>query len=403
MMELPAKFKDLKWHKIKVDLVSTINHKWSWLTIFQPIIKAVTLKTAESYGLEHIKNLNTIFFHLVNKPFNTKILEGSTCQLEIIFTRFKEREISLWREIFIKHISEEAGNRFILKSVSEIEHRESTTLLYQYTTLPSEGELCLNFLTPLAFNPPADRDRTFLGKDQFLKFINQRFYSLFGIEIHYTEGSDKWSLLPYYWHYSEVRHISLSHPGKIKYINGCTGKLYIKGRFKELLPYLILQEELHTGTKITYGRGYYKLHLEPISFYSTFPDKKEISAVIIDTLNKNDILDHDNINEKELANQLFQELKDNTYNPSPAIAFRGDSNILYEKYTFKDLIIQQYLLRLLEEPLNRVLQPTTIGYKKGISQKDIQELIDRAIKNGYEYIALFELESYYNAIQHESL
>lgn len=393
---------DLRWWRLRAKLLSLTHHSRSWLTVFQAIIKAVTTKTAELYELNELKNSNTIFFHIPDKSFNSKITEGTSFDLEILFTFLEEDHISLWRKIFIEYFKEEElSKRFILKATEDIEKRSLAELYKRYERLPEEGEICLEFLTPLAFTPLNKKERTCLTKEQFIKLLTERFRLLFGIEISYTGSEDLWTLLPYYWHYTEIRHESLSQPGRVKYINGCTGKLYIKGKWKDLLPYLILAEELHIGTKLTYARGYYRLHLEPVSFFNNFPDKRELISIIVETLQKTDTELSKETDEDRLADEIWSELKEKKYIPSAAIAFRAENNRVFEKLAFKDLIVHEYLLRLLEEPLNRSLEQTVLAYRKGISLKDGYELIQKAILDGYEYIAIFDLESFYPKIRHD--
>lgn len=395
---------DLSWWRLKAGLLSLIHHSRPWLTVFQAIIKAITIRTAELYNLPELKNSNTIFFHIPGKNFNARITEGTPVELEVIFTYMEKDHINLWRKTFIEYFQEEElSKRFLLRSTGDIETRTIHDLFKSYERLPQEGEICLEFLTPLAFSPPRKKERTILTQEQFIKLITERLKLLFAREIPYQSLEDDWRLLPYYWHYTELRHESLSQPGRIKYINGCTGKLYIKGRWKNLLPYLILTEELHMGTKITYGRGYFRLHLEPISFFNNFPDKRELLSIITETLSRTDTELPMEKNEEKLADDIYSELKEKRYNPSPHIAFKVDNSRVFEKLTFKDLIVHEYLLRLLEEPLNRTLEPTVLAYRKGISLKDGYELIQKAILEGYEYVAIFDLESFYPEIRHEIL
>ena len=90
---------------------------------------------------------------------------------------------------------------------------------------------------------------------------------MFGREIVYQSDDDQFSILPYYWRHTEIKHASMSQPGQTQYINGCAGKLYIKGQFKDFLPFLLLGSEIHTGTKISNSQGYYLLHKESPGFF----------------------------------------------------------------------------------------------------------------------------------------
>lgn len=393
----------LHWWKLNVELLSTFNHTRSWLTILQGIIKAVTLKTAEQYNLEEFKT-NTPVFHLTDKKFNSKIYEGTRLDLEIIFNPLNDKALYLWRQAFIEHLNEdESSRRFLIREVSDLQKRDIKALMKEKDTLPQRGELCLEFMTPLPFTPLEGRDRCYITKEQFIKLITGRLKKLSDLEINYEIKYGDWYLLPYYWNYTEIRHQSLSQPGRVKYINGCTGKLYIKGNLKDLLPYLIIAEEIHIGTKITYGRGYYKLNLDSPIFFTSFPDRKLISTIALEVLNKNDSIEKKEIDLEKLSNEITQNLKDRTYKTKPPTAFHVKEGFLVEKYGLKDLIVQQYLLNLLERPIDMNFTKGVIGYRKCLSLQDGYEMITRALQDGYEQIAIFDLKSYYQGVRHEIL
>lgn len=393
----------LQWWKLRVELLSTYDHTRSWLAIFQGIIKAVTLKAAEEYSIEEFKT-HTPIFHLIDKRFNLKIPDGARLNLEIIFDHLEEKALHLWRQTFIEYLNEsEFSKRFVIREIPDIEKMDISRLLTRHNKLPQEGELCLEFMTPLPFTPQKGKDRCYLTKEQFIKLLLERLRKLSGKEISYEGEDDDWYLLPCYWHYSEIRHQSLSQPGRVKYINGCTGNLYIKGRWKNLLPLLLIGEDIHIGTKLTYSRGYYRLHPESLSFFSPFPDRKLITSIIIEKLHKSDSIENTQIDEEKLSSEIAQGLKDRTYTPSPPVAFAVKEGFIVERYELKDIVVQQYLLHLLERPINMSLPDSVIGYKKGVSFEKTSEIIANAIKDGYEYIGLFDLKTYYQSIRQDIL
>ena len=69
-------------------------------------------------------------------------------------------------------------------------------------------------------------------------------------------------ILPYYWNFTEFFHASHSQPGTTQRIKGMVGKLYLKGDWRPLAPFLILGSELHAGSKRSNSQGYFRL-LEP--------------------------------------------------------------------------------------------------------------------------------------------
>ncbi len=254
-------FSTLCWHRLSAALVnirSSPAMKSHPLSVFQAIIKGVTASlgnTAEP----------VIFFHIKDKKHTFRMKEGNRINLEIFFCRQDLAYVNLWRHAFKAYIADHlTGKNFDIVELSEIEERNFSRVTADAGELPAEGELCLEFLTPLPFTPAKSRHRTYLTVDRLISLLEKRFQKLFGIEITYKKQGDDFRLLPYYWNYTEIRHPSHSQPGHTQYINGCAGRLYLKGRWSGLLPFLILGGELHAGTDITYGRGYYKIHVSRV-------------------------------------------------------------------------------------------------------------------------------------------
>lgn len=402
----------VNWHRLRVKLLNirtssamTAHH----LSVFQAIIKGVTSSLSSS-------RQPVVFFHLKDKKHTFKLRQGCIVELEILFCQADYDYISRWSDALRAYLSDpETGKNFDIIEIGDIEQR-SFDMLASEIQLHDEGELCLEFLTPVPFNPIKDRHRTYLTAEQFIRLFEKRFKRLFDIEVTYKKiRGDDFRLLPYYWNYTEIRHPSHSQPGSVKYINGCTGKLYLKGKWSGLVPFLILGSELHTGVGITYGRGYYKIHADSPGYFSAFfPNKQAIVSVIRDVTERyDDVFESLSVSEQfpfveeRFAEDLCSMIAKGTYTPEPNTAFvikkKGDLDRLVERLGFRDLIVQQYILKTISEHLDRMFEETSIGFRKGVSRQRAIEMVHSAIKEGYIYVIESDIEEFFPSVDHNLL
>ncbi|GAB4546130.1 MAG: hypothetical protein Fur0020_14950 [Thermodesulfovibrionia bacterium] len=316
-----------------------------------------------------------------------------------------------WEEAFRSYLSDpETGKNFEIVEIGEAKERNLEKLTAEIEGFPEEGEICLEFLTPFPFKRERDRQRTFITKVEFIRAFEKRFSRLFGEDIRYEGSGGDFSLLPYYWHYTEIRHPSHSQPGNLQYINGCTGRLYLKGRFKDILPFLILGSELHTGSKFSNSQGYYIIHKESPGYFQRYlPNKRILVSVIRDVVER-----YDNaivslsveaglpFDEERFADEIIKQIVTGTYTPSPNIAFMikkrtGDERMV-EQLSFKELIIQQYILNLISAPFDRIFEEGSIGFRKGISRSKAIERVKEAIREGFQYVIESDIEDFFPSV-----
>lgn len=166
-----------------------------------------------------------------------------------IFFRKGSEYARQWRDAFQTYLSDSVtGRNFEIVGMGDVEERNFGQVIRERDIQYFEGEICLELLTPFPFKPGKGKPRTYISKTAFIRSFERRFSRLFGREIVYSSQDDQFSLLPYYWNYTEIRHASISQPGQTQYINGCVGKLYIKGHFRDFLPFLLLGSQAHIGT-----------------------------------------------------------------------------------------------------------------------------------------------------------
>ena len=227
------------------------------VSVFQAIIKAVSSKTLPFSSLE---NKDIPIFHIRDRKHSYKMKPFDRLRVDFMFFRRSFEEIEQWRQALLLYFSDPAYVESVeILTVGEIEERDYQKLVLEYGELSGQGELCLEFLIPLPFKPEIGKPRTSLSKQKFIALFEKRFSELFGQSIRYEAVEDVFFIFPFYWRYTEIKHSSRSNPGFTQFINGTFGKLYLKGNWKEFLPFLLLGLEVHVGAKLSNSQGYYRL------------------------------------------------------------------------------------------------------------------------------------------------
>jgi len=399
----------ISWYRLDTEVVNTRLIPYAQahpISVFEAIIK----------GVSHSINYTLpVIFHMKNRGHTFKLKHHEKVMLEIFFFLCDITDVMRWKDAFINYLSDpETGKNFDIITISSPRQRTLQDLYSESGDIPLDGEICLDFLMPFHFKQEKDKPRTYLSKETFVRAFTDRIKRLFGLEITppHIEG---FHLLPYYWHYTEIRHPSHSQKGHTQFINGCTGRLYIKGKFSEIMPFLVLGSEIHTGVKISNSYGYYILHKDPPKYFDRrILNKGTIISVIQDVFERYDVSDlihkecvpsessNLELDEETLADEIIRELVADTYTPEPNIAFRikkkDGSFRVVEQLSLKDLIISQLLLKFLSDPFDRILENSAIGFRKGISRQRAIELFKNAVNEGYHYVIESDIEEFFPSV-----
>lgn len=249
----------LCWYRLRASVVNTrVVPKASAhpLSIFQAMVKGVTLSMGASDGATPDP-----FFHLVGRRHTATLRQGDRFQLEVFFCSRPFDYAEAWRDAFSAYLMHpETGKNFSLEDLAPLEHRTLVDLEREQSGLSQEREICLDFLTPLTFTPERDRQRTFLSRNRFTQMIDGRLTRLFDTPLSYRGGDDEFELLPSTcWKFITISHESKSQKGVEQLLKGCVGKLYLRGDFTNLRPWLLFASELHQGKKVPSGQGYFVL------------------------------------------------------------------------------------------------------------------------------------------------
>jgi group II intron reverse transcriptase/maturase/CRISPR-associated endonuclease Cas1 len=415
--EFPPPFSKIRWHRVSLELVSLKPSsilKGHPVSVLEAVVKAATNpRSLTSQGMisSEAQSDPSVIFHLKNRPHTFKMRPLEKIPVEVLFLRYESTQIENWRQELIRYMGEGWNARtFELAALSQVEDRDLSTVKTDMGAIPEEGEMCLEFLSPYFFKPDPGKSRTFVSTEAFIKSLERRFSRLFGIPFSYLRREDDFHILPCYWDYTEVYHAAGSQPGHTQYINGCMGPLYIKGRFKELLPFILLGSEVHAGSKLSNGQGYYRVHAKSLPYFDArFPDIKVLRSCLRDTLEQNDRAREKlareetyPLDENKLTESLFVEMQKADYAPSPSRAFKIPRDVgtdrLVEQMSVKDMVVARYVLRVLSPVFDRLFEEESIGFRKGLSRQKAVELVNSALAAGYQGVIETDIEDFFPSV-----
>lgn len=397
-------FNGLSWKKFSCILENKGKlSNYPYIVVVNSIVKEVS---AELFG--SFENSPKIVFHIKGRNFNFKLKPSTSVTIEIIFAGKAIDFAGDWHNAFIKYFENPKNSRNnSLLSCTEVEEISYPMLKYCYDFSLLKEEVTLNFLNPLSFTPKRKHSRTFLNNQMFFNLVKKRYDDIFQVDFPEVD-LNKFFVNSNYLSYTEIKKPSISQGGSLNYINGCVGNLYIKGDLSEILPYLILGAELHIGNRFGYGYGYYLFHPKSIGFFDhNFSNYNYIESVFIETMDELDDPDVHKEIDKNLPSILQEEIVAGLYSPLPVETFtipknNGEKRII-EKPTFRDLVVQKMLYKMLYKPLESSFEYESIGFRKGLGRDDAIARINFAISKGYSYIIESDVEDFFPSVDHEIL
>jgi len=416
VISLPASHRlaGLQWLRLKVVLRATESTTGEGLHPFfaaEAIVKQASAAAGFSIAQDEATPGGArVFFHLNHLHHKARITAGHVYPMEILFTRCPIDMANRWREELEKALASPLAwrgrNRFTIEEIGQVEPRNWMAAAEGFSP-PGEGEICLEFLSPLPFKSKNRKAQDAIGFDRFIKSLTGRFEKLFGGRFEYVPGDDDFKLIPCYWSYKDISRISLSQGGGPQLINGYIGKLYIKGRYDGLMPYLILGAELHAGLKISYSRGYYLLHDKPTPHFSSFfPSPAALALVIRETAeNQEDWTGSGGFRPQDpeaMAIELASLLENGEYLPEPSDAFMMRKNTgghrLVERLKFADLAVQRYIYKTIRKPIEKALEKESIGFRRGLSREMAIELVADAVKDGFRHAIRTDIDECFPSV-----
>lgn len=403
-MSIESFFKELQWRRLRFSLKNQRNvSNYPFLITVNSIVKEVSSKIYQNFNDEP-----TIFFHLPDRFFNFSPKKDNVIPVEVFFVGEAYDVAHRWKEELLTYFKDEENSRNnSLDSVGEVEERDYEMLEKNVDFSQLDEEITLLFYTPLHYTTKKGKERYYIDDQILLKLYLNRFERLFKREFPKIDTKNI-LVIPYYWSYTQIKKPSLSQGGNLIYINGCFGKLYLRGEYQKIVPYLILGSELHCGGKISYGYGYYKFFPKSLGFYdANLVNINYIEAVYNQVLDESD--DPDIVTEIDdtLPKRIAEEIINENYKPLPVKTFvipksDGGSRTI-EKFSLKDTVVHKMIYKMFYKTLDKAMEYESIGYRKGLGRDEAVKRINDAIAKGYIYVIESDVEDFFPSIDHEIL
>lgn len=398
-------FADLNWHRLTLNLFATIDPLPSSkhpLSVFEAICKGIT----QQAGL--FERVQVLFHWPQHSSRQMRISQGHTIKLQIDVFGADTDQLQQWCATARRYFDpDQPGRNFAVQSLSE----PVGLCAAQLPIEPVEREISLELLTPLPFKPSAGQARTFLTADGFISSLRKRIKKLFAVEPRLPDAP--FELLSHYWHYTQIHHQSRSQPGHTKYLNGCVGRLYLKGELSAWLPWLTLAEAIGLGNKTAFGLGRLRrLPNHTPFFQARLLNPGALRQCIDQVLERYDdalpALSHDpaGLDCEPLLHHGLNALS-NGWQATPNQAFilrkaDGGERIV-EKTAVLERILQHHLLAVLNDVMDRGFACESIGYRKGLSRDDAISQIQQAIEQGYDTVLESDVADFFPSVDLQRL
>jgi hypothetical protein len=134
------------------------------------------------------------------------------------------------------------------------------------------GEICLRFLTPLAFRAADPQRPAHLTAAMLLAGLRRRIEHLWPLALNWPAVGEDLQAVTHYWGYERMIHRSKSSRGHGQFLNGCVGPVFLLGNILPWLPVLRLGQETNVaglhgdGQRAAFGMGAYDLCRRPAAF-----------------------------------------------------------------------------------------------------------------------------------------
>lgn len=326
-----------------------------------------------------------------------------------------------WLKALAVHIA--AGSSGLSLLASRIERVESGLLPgYQWG---ADDEVVLDFLTPCAFRPSSPSQRAVLSADEWVRICKARLSRWLGPAAGTMLNSATLQLLCGHWHYEEHGRPSRSarerHPAPASgartaathYLNGCVGRLYVRGDLRQLAsPLAVLERIQLNGAQ--QGLGSFRVaYPAPPAIDPMLGDVGRIEVIAESVLRVNDTSlrvdpqGGEPLQPRGLAEHVAELLSEGEYEPQPTtvhpINEAGGKTREIERLGIEDHVVHRVLLDLIGDCIDAELSSSAVAYRKQHSRSDAIGLIRAAVRDGYRFVAQADIEDFFPTIDHARL
>jgi CRISPR-associated protein Cas1 len=277
---------------------------------------------------------------------------------------------------------------------------------------PKIGHAELEFLAPLPFKREKGDSRTQLSIELFFSQLKRRIEQLFDVELALPNLGNI-QLQSHHWRYTELRHASKSQPGHTQYFNGCFGSLYFTGDIAAILPWLELASQIHAGGSVELNPlGYCRVHHPARPALDTqLNDPAQWKTAVQNVLDAHDDWTQQLTTEhgaplqvEQVGIDMLHNIQHPDWQPAPAQAFnipKRNGLRRVEKLAPAELLIHTLLHELLSDPIDRTLETSAVGFRRGHSVQTATEKVRELLAQGYRYVVESDIEDFFPDINIE--
>lgn len=392
----------LCWHRLMLPLQVTraMGRGTPVLIMLNALLKGIKPVTSDVRKVR-------LAFHLPDRRAHClSFRAGEKLTLQIDFFGADTAWLAAWQSALQTYLAQTTQAGFVLTGQGSI-----AQMAFGREHVPPQAgsapqHLELEFLSPLPFKRDKGDSRTHLAVELFFKQLARRIEQLFGVALPLPDLSGL-AMQSHHWTYTELRHPSKSQPGHIQYFNGCFGSLYFSGDLAPVLPWLALAAQIHAGGSVELNPlGYCRLH---------YPARPALDSQINDAVPwqaaLQSVMDsHDDWQQQLAATHgvpldtaaYCAELKASVQQPhwqaAPAQAFsipKRSGLRRIEKLPPAELLVHTLLHELLSEPIDRTLETSAVGFRRGHSVQTATEKVKALIATGYRYVVESDIEDFF--------
>lgn len=339
---------------------------------------------------------------------------GEMVLLQVDFFGADNAWLHAWQTALQNYLAQTTQAGFVLAGETNLEVMVWAEVRNLQSSLPGGNDLTaahaeLEFFSPLPFKREKGDSRTHLSAELFFKQLARRIEQLFGVELEVPDLGNI-QLQSHHWNYTELRHASKSQPGHTQYYNGCFGSLYFSGDIAPIVPWLQLAAQIHAGGSVDLNPlGYCRLH---------HPSRPALDAKLNDATHWKVALQlvldaHDDwtqqlasehgapLQVEQVGIDMMHNILHPDWQPAPAQAFsipKRNGLRRVEKLPPAELLIHTLLHELLSAPIDRTLESSAVGFRRGHSVQTATEKVKSLLAEGYRYVVESDIEDFFPAI-----
>ncbi len=398
-MDLTSLLASLGWHEVDVELRNTRNLFAREHPLF--IFQAITNFAARKADLDTTKDL---FFRPDRFfPQGATIHRNEVYRLTYVFLT-PPTAIDRFLHALDLHLANPANN-FEMVAAARPLQRCLKDFRDEQENLTGAEELCLDFITPLPFEPKDKKRAWLIHPSALLASMRNRIERLFGIPVpdlsHMASGV---KLLPYYWDLFTRTHESKS-TGQPQKLIGRVGPLYLRGDLDPLLPLLLVCRQLHAGRRVANGQGHYRLLRDRPFFDPQLDDFSGFRDTMAEICRQSDIareIDETVMDRAEFYSGLHRKLASDSWRARPArgvhVPKRRGGTRMIATLEPEDYLVHKFLHRLLSPAMDRMFEESSVGFRPGRSREEAGRMIRMLCGEGFLHVLESDITAFFDQV-----